>query len=67
MKTQYAGRQPGIVPKMFNLDRDAVELLATLASHPRAQGQCLSALIRAEHARREERRRLRKLLEDEEP
>ena len=65
MKTQYAGRQPGIVMKALNLDRYAAEELEAMASHPRAQGQFLSALILAELARREERARLRRLLENE--
>ena len=62
MLTQYAGRQPGIVVKALNLDREAAEVLESLASHPRAQGQFVSALLLAELARREERARLRALL-----
>jgi hypothetical protein len=64
MKAQYVGRKPGIVPKLLNLDRYAAEVLERMASHGRAQGQFVSALILGEQARREERARLRSLLED---
>ena len=63
MKAQYTGRPVGIVVKALSLDRDAAKLLEELASSYKNQGQYVSALILAEHARRQERTRLRKLLE----
>jgi hypothetical protein len=65
MKAAYAGRQPGIVPKVVNLDRHAVQLLAEMAPTPKSYGAFLTTLIVAEHARRQERRRLRELLREE--
>jgi hypothetical protein len=65
VKRQYAGRQLGIVPKLLNLDRYAAEALEAMASHPRSQAQFVSGLILAELARREERAKLRQILEDE--
>ena len=62
MKDHYKGRQPGVVPKMLNLDRYAAEALEAMASHPRSQAQFVSALILAEIARREERAKVRRLL-----
>ena len=45
--------------KQLTYDDDAVEILETLAPGPKAQGRLMSALLRAEIARREERARLR--------
>ena len=39
-----------------------MEILETLAPGPKAQGRLMSALLRAEIARREERARLRQVL-----
>ena len=64
MKDRYVGRKPGIVPKLLNLDRYAAEALEAMASHGRAQGQFVSALILREQARREERHRLVQLVRD---
>ena len=64
MKSVYAGRRPGVVPKVFSLDRYAVGLLEEMIPTPKAHGAFLTALIVAEHARREERRRVREFLSE---
>lgn len=68
IQPHYKGREDGVVPKQLSLDRRAAELLEdVLAPTPKNQGSCVSALIFAEVARREERQRLKALLfpEDE--
>ncbi len=64
MKAVYAGRQPGIIPKVVNLDRYAAQLLAEMAPTQKSHGAFLTTLILAEYARREERRCLQKLPND---
>ena len=47
------------VPKNFTMDADAVALLEELVASPKGHGRFLSTLLRAEQARREERRKLK--------
>jgi hypothetical protein len=47
------------VSKNFTMDADAVALLDELVTSKKGHGRFLSALLRAEQARREERRKLK--------
>ena len=50
------------VARNLTLDYEASDLLREMASSKKTQGRFLSALVIAEAARREERRRLREVL-----
>ena len=50
--------------KQITLEYDAVAVLEALAPGPKAQGRLVSELLRAEVSRREERARLRQVLQD---
>jgi hypothetical protein len=50
-------------PCYFQLDPDAWELLQTISPTTKSYGRHLSELIRRDHARREDWRRLRELQE----
>ena len=61
----YAGRSPGMVVKCLNMARDEAAMLVEMASSRNNQGAFVGSLVRAEYTRREERLRLRRLLEDD--
>ena len=59
-----AGRKSNAIPTTLTLDPEAKYLLRELATG-KSYGAFISGLIRGEAARRDERQRLRRLLEEE--
>jgi hypothetical protein len=57
------GRSENAIPTTVVLDRDSKDLLRQMTTGRKSYGAFVAALIRAEWARIEERRRLRELLE----
>jgi hypothetical protein len=51
-----------VAVKALALSREAAELLSQMAQSPKTQGNLVTALIYAEAARREERKRVRQAL-----
>jgi hypothetical protein len=61
----YRSRPAHSIPVPLSLDPETAALLETLAPGKRSRSRFLTRLIHAEMARREERRRMVRLLRDE--